>query len=151
MKTSISSNCPKPLILGDQKDATRTAETIHSNQDSMSHRNDDNEEDHNNMPGDNTGKNVNGEHCVQDTVTEERTNYANSVDNTNDYRSISDGKKSPTEYVSVDNSITSANDDMSDPTAFWLAWSERRRCFDENGVNTHETGCNCFEGMGSVM
>ena len=40
----------------------------------------------------------------------------------------------------------------NDPTAFWLAWNERRQaCFDKDGNILHEAGCNCFEGMGSVM
>ena len=41
---------------------------------------------------------------------------------------------------------------MNDPMAFWSAWSERRKsCFDEDGNLIHQYGCNCFEGMGSVM
>lgn len=40
----------------------------------------------------------------------------------------------------------------NDPTAFWLAWNERKKeCFDENGDGGHKAGCNCFEGIGSVM
>ena len=37
-----------------------------------------------------------------------------------------------------------------DPILFWLAWNERKKaCFNENG--DHVSGCNCFEGLGSVM
>ena len=45
------------------------------------------------------------------------------------------------------------NDIMNDPTAFWLAWNERKQaCFDNDGnILAHKAGCNCFEGMGSVM
>ncbi len=42
----------------------------------------------------------------------------------------------------------------NDPTQFWLAWNERKKgCFDENGDGDggHKAGCNCFEGIGSVM
>ena len=48
---------------------------------------------------------------------------------------------------------TPPNNVLRDPTAFWLAWNERKNiCFDENDRETkHESGCNCFEGMGSVM
>jgi len=34
----------------------------------------------------------------------------------------------------------------NDPTRFWSAWSDRQ-CEQHNTKN----GCNCFEGMGSVM
>ena len=50
----------------------------------------------------------------------------------------------------VDNETTNTN--MNDPTAFWLAWTERQKsCFDEDGNPTHQSSCNCFEGLGSVM
>jgi hypothetical protein len=69
--------------------------------------------------------------------------------------------KNPSFSSSMENSNTNAGSSSinggvttstEDPTAFWLSWSKRQKaCFDENGVNTHESGCSCFEGMGSVM
>ena len=52
-------------------------------------------------------------------------------------------------YKKVKPSIESTSD-TSDPTLFWLAWSERKKaCFNENGE--HVLSCNCFEGIGSIM
>ena len=39
--------------------------------------------------------------------------------------------------------------DYNDPTKFWAAWSERRHeCLQSRNDNK---GCQCFEGLGSVM
>mmetsp|Transcript_8677 Transcript_8677/g.15722 ORF Transcript_8677/g.15722 Transcript_8677/m.15722 type:complete len:122 (-) Transcript_8677:59-424(-) len=44
--------------------------------------------------------------------------------------------------------------DMNDPLAFWSAWSTRRHeeCLERDDPNkTSSSGCQCFEGLGSVM
>lgn len=40
---------------------------------------------------------------------------------------------------------------LNDPTKFWAAWSARKQhdCLDGDGSS--KKGCNCFEGLGSVM
>ena len=49
------------------------------------------------------------------------------------------------------NTKNAESDTLNDPTKFWAAWSARKQhdCLDGNG-NTKK-GCNCFEGLGSVM
>ena len=44
------------------------------------------------------------------------------------------------------------NAELNDPTKFWAAWSARKRhdCLNGDGSNSKK-GCNCFEGLGSVM
>ena len=44
------------------------------------------------------------------------------------------------------------NAELNDPTKFWAAWSARKQhdCLDGDGSNSKK-GCNCFEGLGSVM
>ena len=43
------------------------------------------------------------------------------------------------------------SDTLNDPTKFWAAWSARKQhdCLDGHG--NAKKGCNCFEGLGSVM
>lgn len=41
---------------------------------------------------------------------------------------------------------------LNDPTKFWAAWSARKQhddCLDGDGSS--KKGCNCFEGLGSIM
>lgn len=43
---------------------------------------------------------------------------------------------------------------FDDPTKFWAAWSERRQhydCIEGNADGNNKKGCQCFEGLGSVM
>lgn len=43
--------------------------------------------------------------------------------------------------------------ELGDPTKFWAAWSARKQhdCLDGDDGNDNKKGCNCFEGLGSVM
>lgn len=41
---------------------------------------------------------------------------------------------------------------MDDPLRFWSTWSDRRhKCLEDQSKNGTQRGCNCFEGLGSVM
>ena len=41
---------------------------------------------------------------------------------------------------------------MDDPMRFWSTWSDRRhKCLESQSKNGTQRGCNCFEGLGSVM
>jgi len=49
------------------------------------------------------------------------------------------------------NTTIAESDTLNDPTKFWAAWSARKQhdCLDGHG--NAKKGCNCFEGLGSVM
>ena len=40
---------------------------------------------------------------------------------------------------------------MSNPVAFWKSWSEKRQMCEQDHNGDKQAGCNCFEGVGSVM
>mmetsp|Transcript_48423 Transcript_48423/g.71763 ORF Transcript_48423/g.71763 Transcript_48423/m.71763 type:complete len:124 (-) Transcript_48423:271-642(-) len=65
----------------------------------------------------------------------------NSVDD----KSLDAERKNPEKMGQVD------DDTLNDPTAFWSAWSERHRLCKERNDGAKVKGCNCFEGLGSVM
>mmetsp|Transcript_17710 Transcript_17710/g.21657 ORF Transcript_17710/g.21657 Transcript_17710/m.21657 type:complete len:140 (+) Transcript_17710:231-650(+) len=63
--------------------------------------------------------------------------------------------KKPIQKLNVNNNAEEEQhqEQLDDPTAFWLAWSERRN-FCENEIaedGKHISSCTCFEGLGSVM
>mmetsp|Transcript_13914 Transcript_13914/g.30234 ORF Transcript_13914/g.30234 Transcript_13914/m.30234 type:complete len:124 (+) Transcript_13914:202-573(+) len=75
-----------------------------------------------------------------------------------------DRKEDPSATTSTDNAPTAAgstdNALYDDPTKFWAAWSVRREhyCLEGNGddgssgsSSNGKKGCQCFEGLGSVM
>jgi len=49
--------------------------------------------------------------------------------------------------------VSNAELELGDPTKFWAAWSARKQhdCLDGDDGNDNKKGCNCFEGLGSVM
>ena len=53
--------------------------------------------------------------------------------------------------TSSTNTTIAESDTSNDPTKIWAAWSARKQhdCLDGNG--NAKKGCNCFEGLGSVM
>ena len=61
------------------------------------------------------------------------------------------GTRTSTNTTMNSNTKKAESDTLNDPTKFWAAWSARKQhdCLDGNG-NTKK-GCNCFEGLGSVM
>eukprot|EP00978_Attheya_sp_CCMP212_P026174 scaffold85663_cov45-Attheya_sp.AAC.2 len=75
------------------------------------------------------------------------------------HQNLSDVKVSVSEVESAStqskrNPKSPAPVDMNDPLAFWSAWSTRRHeeCLERDDPNkTSGSGCQCFEGLGSVM
>lgn len=67
------------------------------------------------------------------------------------------GAGANTSSTTMDTDDTKFDDNvaLNDPTKFWAAWSARKQhdCLDGDGNtgNTSKKGCNCFEGLGSVM
>lgn len=72
-----------------------------------------------------------------------------------------DRKEDPSATTDNASAATSSNNPIyDDPTKFWAAWSVRREhyCLEGNGddgsssnSSNGKKGCQCFEGLGSVM
>ena len=60
-----------------------------------------------------------------------------------------DKKKSSSSEIDTNELLIQS---MDDPMRFWSTWSDRRhKCLESQSKNGTQRGCNCFEGLGSVM